>query len=85
MINYAVLVRIGPYEFAKGFLIEKEAIACFDAIAASQEGAAENGTLTMPANAVVDHVTLRRYNDNIDRITDPADPQIKAGKPLGQP
>lgn len=84
MISYAVLVRIGPYQFAKGFQTEHEAITCFDAIAASQDGVAENGTLTMPANAIVDNVTLRRYRDNIDRVTDPADPQIK-GKPPGQP
>lgn len=85
MISYAVLVNIGPYQFAKGFQLEREAIACFDAIAASQDGVVENGTLTMPANAIVDNVTLRRYNDNIDRITDPADPQPKSKKPLGQP
>ena len=85
MISYAVLVRIGPYEFAKGFMSEREAIACFDAIAASQDGVAENGTLTMPANALVDKVTLRRYNDRIDRVTDPADPQIKPAKPPGTP
>jgi hypothetical protein len=85
MISYAVLVKIGPYEFAKGFQTEIEAIRCFDALSASQDGVAQNGTLTMPSGAVVDNVTLRRYKDNIDRISDPADPRMKPSKALGQP
>lgn len=85
LINFAVLVNIGPYEFAKGFQTEREAIACFDAIAANQDGEAESGTLTMPANALVDRVTLRRYNDNIDRVTDSAAPTEKGGGVYGDP
>lgn len=76
MISYAVLVRIGPYEFVKPFPTEQAAVDCFDSIAADPNIAADNGTVTVPANALVDHVTIRRYNDSIDRLSDPANPTV---------
>lgn len=76
MISYAVLIRIGPYEFVKSFPNELAAVECFDSIAENPKIEAEGGTITVPANALVDTVTIRRYDDNIDRLSDPANPTI---------
>lgn len=84
MISFAVLVRIGPYEFVKPFETERDAIQCFDTLAVDRSGQIEEGTLTVPGNALIDTVTIRRYNDNIDRLTDPANPTIGESR-VGDP
>jgi hypothetical protein len=70
VISYAVIVRIGPYEFVKPFMDEQSALDCFDSIAVNPDGEITNGTMTMCSDALVDVVTVRRYNDAIDRMSD---------------
>lgn len=84
MISYAVLIRVGPYEFVKPFATEQEAVQCFDSLAERQDWVVDEGTLSVPANALVDTVTIRRYDDNIDRLSDPLNPVIKEGR-IGDP
>lgn len=70
MITYGVIIKIGSYEFVKSFLDEQAALDCFDSLAENQSGEITNGTLTVQSNALVDIVTIRRYNDEIERFTE---------------
>jgi len=70
MITYGVIIKIGPYEFVKPFMDEQAALDCFDSIAENQNGEITRGSLTVSSNALVDIVTIRRYNDEVDRFTD---------------
>ncbi len=63
MIYYKIIIRIGIHEFEKDFLDETAAIACFDDLAINQDGEVVDGQLTMKADALVDTVEIRRYND----------------------
>lgn len=73
MITYVVLVRIGPHEFVTRFNDEATAIKAFDDLAAVKDAEITDGYLSVKADAFVDSVEIRRYNDQAPRgkIGDP--------------
>jgi hypothetical protein len=73
MITYAVIVRIGPHEFVTHYNDEASALKAFDDLAAVKDAEVTEGFLSVKADAFVDTVEIRRYNDEAPRgkIGDP--------------